>query len=87
MGDVAEHLVRDGARFLERTLDIGFGEIVADIEQAAGMFLGHLVGEAIAEIETGRVDAAPPLLIGLPNTPRRGGRDRDDVAFELFNQL
>src|SRR6266478_4609776 len=31
-------------------LDIGLHKIIADVEQAAGVFLSHFVSEAIAEI-------------------------------------
>jgi hypothetical protein len=70
----------------QNALDIGFGEIIADVQQAAGMFLRHVIGEAIAEIEGGRVPALPPLLLSPGDTPRRGLVDRYDFKTEPADQ-
>src|SRR3954467_8057820 len=49
----------------KNAFDIGLREIVADVEEATGMFFRHRIGEAIAEIERGRVHASSPARISL----------------------
>src|ERR1051325_11033708 len=75
------------ARMSEHTFDIRFGEIVADIEQAASAFFGQLVGKAVAEIEGGWVHASSPLLVGMADPPRRGLGDRNDIEIEPSQEL
>ena len=58
-------LTFDVATPSESAFDIGLRKIVANIKQAAGMFLRHLIGEAVPEIEGGPMRAPAPLLIGL----------------------
>jgi hypothetical protein len=62
---------RIAATASQRTRDISFREIVADMEQAAGAYLGHRVGKVIAESEAGGVEAASPLLVDLADAPCR----------------
>lgn len=63
---------------LQNAIDIGFREIIAHKKQAAGMSFRHLIGEAIAEIEGGRIPALSPSLISLRDAPCGGGRDAHD---------
>lgn len=57
---------KDARRNLsQHAFDIRSGEVVAHVEQAATIFPGHLIGEAVAEIESRRVYTLAPLLVRL----------------------
>jgi len=61
---------------LQRSDDIGFREILTYVKQRTSVFGGKCVGEAIAEIESGGVDAFTP-----------GGMSRGDAAGSPFSHL
>ena len=64
------------------TRNIGPAEITSDEQESAAVLLGHLVGEAVAKVQTRRVHALAPAAIGLRHAPRRGGRHTDDLEPE-----
>ena len=66
--------------------DVGFRKIIAYMQQGAGVLLRGLLGEAISEIQGGRVRALSPPLISLGGAPRRGRRDRRHVKAEAVDQ-
>lgn len=68
----------------EHTLDVGLGEIAADIEQGALGTVGELVGEAVPEIERGGMKAPAPPGIGVRHAARRRRAEGDD--FEAGDQ-
>lgn len=63
----------------ERGDNFGAGEVAADIEQEARMFLCPFGGNAIAEIEARQTEAIALLPIRLRDSPRRSvDRDHPD---------
>lgn len=61
-------------------------EIVADIEQAAGVLLRQRIGEAIAEIEPDGVAALAPAQMRGRDAASHRRRDRSDLESEPVDQ-
>ena len=80
--DASEHK----RTFSENTLNIGLGEIVPDVEQPATMLLRHLIGEAVAEVQSCRMRALAPPLIRSRDTPGRSRRHTRDLKSEPVDQ-
>ena len=67
---------------LKRALQIGFGEIVADIKQRAGMLLGDRIRKAVAGVEPCRMRASFSLRIGCGHPACRSRGYRHDFKTE-----
>jgi hypothetical protein len=50
------------------------------------MRLRHLIGEAVAEIESCRVDAFSPLQVHLRDAPCRGGGNGNNLKTQPVDQ-
>ena len=72
-------------RHLQGAVDVGLQEIIPDKEQTAGMFPGCFIGEAIAEVQTGRMHALAPSRIGFGDPPRgsRGHGQKPSPSIRL----
>src|SRR5436305_11164187 len=70
----------------KNAFDIGLREVVADVEEATGMFFRQCIGEAVAEVQGGWVHASAPARINLADPPRCSRRDGNDLATEPIDQ-
>lgn len=61
--------------------------MVADKQQRTGSLLGERIGEAIAEIQAGRMKPAAPLLVSFADSPSRCGGNGVDLKVEPFEQI
>ena len=76
----------DARRRSKHTDDIGAREVVADVEKSAVVLLCDLIGEAVAKIETGGVNALSPSFVNLSNATCSGRRDADDFNIKVVEQ-
>jgi len=54
---------------IQRNLDIGLAEIVADEQQWASPFVGERVSETISKNQSSRMAPLSPNLVGFHNAP------------------
>jgi hypothetical protein len=69
----------------KRPLQIGFREIVTDIEQRAGMLLGDFIRKAVAEVQPRRMRGSSPPRVGHLASNHLPSRQTGGLGFQIVS--